>query len=272
MSIDPSNMEQAKEWSKRKLLNPGNDTDGVRVAQVITALPDTIVDGDKLREALDWLDSKPSGDDYDGEFYDRLRALLPDPAPTAEIRLGSRAIHPDHGEVLIASSRPDGDGAVEILFPGLQAGDGTARVWVPADHLSPVPSATDTKTTTEQELNPEISPEPQNGEAWEVTVDDEKFNAIVSGAGYLYVDTVRTWTPAHSVTPLRRLVPEQQPRTLVTIEDYRDAPSDTVVRESGENIAVEKIGRNAWNDIDGARFTDYTMAGTSRTVLWEPDA
>lgn len=69
-------LDQAREWAKTALNTPNKFPKGRAAAEVINALPDEWIDADKLREALDWRDSKPSGDDYDGEFYDRLRALL----------------------------------------------------------------------------------------------------------------------------------------------------------------------------------------------------
>lgn len=74
--------KKAKEWAGKIGYHPcSHEAEEVEVAKFIFGLPDQIIDANKLREALDWRDSKPSGDDYDGEFYDRLRALLPAPQP-----------------------------------------------------------------------------------------------------------------------------------------------------------------------------------------------
>ena len=76
MTTNPD-LDQAREVADTIAQFPKAYDSGIQaVARVIASLPDEWIDADKLREALDWRDSKPSGDDYDGEFYDRLRTLL----------------------------------------------------------------------------------------------------------------------------------------------------------------------------------------------------
>ena len=81
---DRKTLDKAREWAEwadRKLGIAESHLYAHAAADLIQSLPNEWVDADKLREALDWRDSKPSGDDYDGEFYDRLRALVPAPKP-----------------------------------------------------------------------------------------------------------------------------------------------------------------------------------------------
>jgi|LSQX01.1.fsa_nt_gb hypothetical protein len=91
MNTNPDKLAQAREWAKYG--KPGHQPETVAAAEVINALPDEWIDADDLREALDWIDSKPFGDDYDGEFYDRLRALLPAPTPRTLADLSKEERH-----------------------------------------------------------------------------------------------------------------------------------------------------------------------------------
>lgn len=210
-----------------------------------------------------------------GSISDNALADLASLIPLVDVRLGAWAMHPEHGKVLIVATKTYRDGGVLVAFPDERNATGAAYEWVPDTDLSPLPdtrddSDSDQGSNCQGTLN--SSPEPQPGEAWEVALDDEKFNAIVSGAGYLYVDTVRTWTPAHSVTPLRRLVPAQEPRVLTTEADYENAAQNTVVRRSDDAPAIEKVDIGTWWSTEGHSYHDDDMAGTSRTVLWEPEA
>ena len=103
-------------------------------ARVIASLPDEWIDADNLREALDWRDSKPSGDDYDGEFYDRLRNLLPPALP--DPLFGARATHPEYGEGTVISHHPDKDGEVRFTVRGDDSDDGTWSRWVKPQTLT----------------------------------------------------------------------------------------------------------------------------------------
>ena len=104
-------------------------------ARVVASLPDAWIDADHLREALDWRASKPSGDDYDGEFYDRLRALLP-PALPDPLFL-AKATHPEYGEGIVISHFPYEDGGtVRFVSHSGATGDGTCSRWVHSSALT----------------------------------------------------------------------------------------------------------------------------------------
>lgn len=98
-------LDQAREVADTIAQSPKAYNSGIQaVARVIASLPDAWIDADHLREALDWRASKPSGDDYDVEFYNRLRALLPKPRTMADTEWDDN-VHPYMEAVTVSGRR-----------------------------------------------------------------------------------------------------------------------------------------------------------------------
>lgn len=135
-------LDQAREVADTIAQFPKAYDSGMQaVARVIASLPDEWIDADKLKEALEWRDSKPSGDDYDGKFYDRIRALLPKPRTMADAEWDDN-FHP-YMEALTVSGRrhillaPMGDTEVSENTILVAEHDGGVPVLVPAKYLFP---------------------------------------------------------------------------------------------------------------------------------------
>ena len=127
-----NDLDQAREWAST--VNHYDDTysrDENATARVIASLPDEWIDADGLREALDWRDSKPSGDDYDGEFYDRIRALLPKPRTMADTEWDDN-FHP-YMEALTVSGRR------HILLAPMYSTEVSEKTILVAEHDGGVP-------------------------------------------------------------------------------------------------------------------------------------
>ena len=140
--ISDRDLDQAREVADTIAQSPKAYDSGMRaVARVITSLPDEWVDADGLREALEWRDSKPSGDDYDVEFYNRLRDLLPVPRTMADTEWDDN-FHP-YMEALTVSGRrhillaPMGYTEVSENTILVAEHDGGMPVLVPAKYLFP---------------------------------------------------------------------------------------------------------------------------------------
>lgn len=140
--IRDRDLDQAREWADTIAQSPKFYDPGIEAtARVITSLPDEWVDADGLREALEWRDSKPSGDDYDVEFYNRLRDLLPVPRTMADTEWDDN-FHP-YMEALTVSGRrhillaPMGYTEVSENTILVAEHDGGVPVLVPAKYLFP---------------------------------------------------------------------------------------------------------------------------------------
>ena len=173
-----NDLDQAREWaaeiteSRQTNIRPA----AFAVARVIQSLPDEWIDADNLREALAWRDSKPSGDDYDGEFYDRLRNLLtpdlPDPLFLA------KATHPYFGEGIVISKFPDEDETVRFLFQDDRKWGGTDYRWVYLSALTfHAPETSNYPEFLETEEDYRNAPEgtivAMSAEAWTKTTENE---------------------------------------------------------------------------------------------------
>ena len=93
------------------------------------------------REAREWAEYITSLPDLHGDYAPQAQAaarfildnttpVLPDPL------FGARATHPDHGEGMITSHRPDVDGDVRFMFSDEAIGDGTNYHWVSPSTLT----------------------------------------------------------------------------------------------------------------------------------------
>lgn len=95
---------------------------------------------------------------------------------------------------------------------------------------------------------------------WDVDEVNERFAPVLENPG--------TLTPNGKRYELREIgAPEQptHPETLVTEQDYANAPAGTVVAES-HYFAWQKNQFGAWRKVK-TRLTDREMAGTERQVL-----
>ena len=315
MTIDKHTLDKARGWSVEilDLPRPQHSLDkAIAAAEVIRDLPETIVDGKELWELSRKFrafaeDAEPEGEkgEYRATLYrnfaEMVEALLPAPKPQVEIALGAWAMHPEHGKVLICSTRVDDAGDVKVVVESMASAFGSLTYWVPATDLSPLPDTHDDseeqseyapggilpeRASAEKEqmhrtlekLNRQYT-EPQPGEAWLVDchADGTTEALYTSGSEYpwVFVDpdepNERRWI-YKSAVPLRRLVPAQEPRVLTTEADYENAAQNTVVRRSDDAPAIEKVDIGTWWSTEGHSYHDDEMAGTSRTVLWEPEA
>lgn len=162
----------------------------------------------------------------------------------------------------------------KMQWPGSESDDGGQ---VPSTEETPPAETVDNPSSTTPR-----NPDPQPGEAWELELSDGTFlNAIWSEEPIYPWITLSPYDstepdqlaggfhPNKKIVGRRRLVPETPRKTLVAVEDYAGAAWETVVK--GEcGLAREKRGHDQWFNTDGVRFTDVEMAGTTRTVLWEP--
>lgn len=89
-NIDPADMTELREWAKAiSKLDPPPMSIVTAAARLISSLPDTIVDGDKLREITRNVEAATPGfpTEYQGKLRTLVRSLntlLPAPAPRPE--------------------------------------------------------------------------------------------------------------------------------------------------------------------------------------------
>ena len=237
MTNNIDKLAQAREWAKYG--KPGHQPETVAAAEVINALPDEWIDADDLREALDWIDSKPFGADYDGEFYDRLRALLPAPTPRTLADLSEEERHAhvwkdvhvegwDNPSVLIAVA---GDEGAVLRCSRM-------RPW-PFVEVRPLAELTPVEPTSEPVT--EDTPEPEQAQPEDVK-------------------------PEPSPT---------RPVTLTTESELLLAPLGTIIRgpETWDFYPYTKCTADEWAGAnESKRFTDKAehMAGKEWTVLYMP--
>lgn len=102
--------------------NPLTDTDRS------TTMTDQTIPVEKLRALLDGEGS--AADKIQAIYDDLLPPVLPDPL------FGAWATHPDHGEGVVTSHHPDGDGEVRFMSPEESSNDGTLGHWVSPSTLT----------------------------------------------------------------------------------------------------------------------------------------
>ena len=93
---------------------------------------------DKIRSLLDYWEGFATGKPHHvsaAGVLKQLRDLLPDP-PLPDPLFLAKATHPDHGEGMITSHRPDVDGDVRFMFSDEAIGDGTNYHWVSPSTLT----------------------------------------------------------------------------------------------------------------------------------------
>ena len=193
-------------------------------------------------------------DDHKG-LVAALEAALPKPTHP-EHMFGRWAKHPEYGDVLIGDDVPIESCVVVIVRDSGRAA-GSSRKYVALSSL----------TFPEQATRPEDVPV---GEAWLVNVNDgndsgERVMALKGGCDYWNtgegVAGYTHWWADNEVTLISPLVPAtpapepepepepepgpEHPRTLVTLEDYANAPEGTIVA-SPDNSPWVKTFEKGW--------------------------
>ena len=93
---------------------------------------------EKIRSLLDYWEGFTRGEPHHvsaAGVLKQLRHLLPDP-PLPDPLFLAKATHPEHGEGIITSHRPDEDGDVRFMFSDEAIGDGTNYHWVSPSTLT----------------------------------------------------------------------------------------------------------------------------------------
>lgn len=233
------------------------------------------IDPDKLRRARDWAATVEHYDDsYRVEEVAAAEVILslPEPPrPTLADMAQEELFKTKWGQADHATGR------CVIIDPYMhtELGNGieydSARVvWqsgrvgtVPHDEITPRsdlprmawPEATvaeHANVVPEQAVAKDICSEPQPGEAWLIRWAGQEHNAVLIRERHPVRDelvdvwyftdhrgVVRT-AYLDEVDPLARLVPEPQPRTLTTVEDYENAPEGTIIVFGSRRSTISK--------------------------------
>lgn len=179
--INPDDLALAREWAEEMETLGHSIPMTLNAVRVIQALPDTIVDGAKVRELADqWendlmdaSDRKPYWQGYDAatiQNAEELRALLlTPPRKPAMIKRGATAWHDELGEVTILSNKPNrGAGLAAVTDLVRVAAD-----WDEGDDGSQVATVNASSLTAPDEgLVDSGAPETNNDSADDEEVDD----------------------------------------------------------------------------------------------------
>lgn len=268
-TIPADKLRKAREWANKAISRPRDyDEIDVLVAEVIMSLPEP-----PLPTLADMTPDERLA--CVGMWCDNLASTAQEPAPVVLAFVQGRlcwVLHTDlHGEWSCFSL---GSVSPRVDLPRAWNPDGT-----PAQEPDVSKSAPNIDTSTPHADPIDTTPEPRPGEAWLIE-DDEggRSSGLYKGGGewiILYAVGDMAIKHLHIYDPalIARMVPETPHKVLVTEADYRNAPTSTVVREEPHNFhsAIERVGQRGWRDQWGNTHSDAAMAGTPRTVLWEPE-
>lgn len=101
-------------------------------------MTDQTIPVEKIRSLLDYWEGFTRDEPHHvsaAGVLKQLRDLLPDPPLPGPLFL-AKATHPEYGDGIVVSHRPDEEGDVQFVFPDEAIGDGTSRGWVEPSTLT----------------------------------------------------------------------------------------------------------------------------------------
>lgn len=134
-----------------------------------TTMTDQTIPVDKLRALLA---GGGSAADKIQAIRDLLPPVLPDPL------FGARATHPEYGEGIVASRRPENDGRVWFIFPSEAVGSGTQSRWVEPSTL--------TFHTPDHPVFLETEEDYRSAPEGTIVAEDELLPCILTRSGWVY--------------------------------------------------------------------------------------